>query len=1469
MALNPGDIAFTGFNSDNPDEFTFVALVDIPAGEEIIFTDNGWFASGGFRANEGSFTYVAPSDIAAGTVIQPAVSGVAFSTSGDQIIAYQGDATNPSFLAAVHFDGTDYVNATSSNTTGLPTGLEAGVTALNLAETDNALYVGPTAGARDDLLAALNDPMNWALSNSRVTLSTDPFTVEGGDAASIFEVARQDFDEVGAASPTNPTQTVDSVANGGQLTNNGANNPSTGAPTQFGLGYQSFWFDTRGEGVGPVTSNDSSDFIGANSFSASNAPTVNPTGEAYAPGEQYNFQFNDTDGRVDLVFEAIDFTGFGGVTLDLNYWINNTGFESDDRFAVALSDSSTSVTALEILGDDLELAAAPDTTTWSLLSVDIDNLIETAGLDESEIVLTVSVDTNSSSENIFIDDVAVTATTVEFARQDFDEVGAASAVNPTQTFDSVADGGQLTNNGANNPSDGVATQFELGYRSFWFDTRGEGAGPVTSNDSSDFIGANSFSGSNAPTVNPDGVAYASGAQYNFEFNDTDGRVDLVFDPVDVSAAPERVVLLSYWINDTGYEADDRFAVSLSDGARSVTALEIVGDDLETAAALDATTWTPLEIDIDALFGGAFDDTAVSLTISVDTNSSSENIFVDNIVFEGRIGGSAPEPALVIVESDGATEVSEDGATDGFEVSLSTAPTDNVVITITTDGETTTAPTTLTFTPTNFATPQSVTVAAVDDAALEGAHSSTISLSAISNDGDYYGQFAQVTASVTDNDFVITPIYDIQGAGHVSSFVAGGLSDADFFTNALATSSGSFTISGDAVTTLGIVTAVDSNGFFIQDAVGDGEFATSDAIFVFTGGAPSGVDVGDEYRVEATVGEFFPGRVGTRNLPSTQLVNATLTELSSGNDLPDALVIGSNGVLPPTETIDDDAFAFFQPFQDGIDFFESVEGMLVTVIDFVATAPTNRFGEIFGVAGAENATGITDRGTLNVSPDDFNPEKIQIDLDEAILPGFTLPEVDAGAKLSDVTGVVTYDFGNFQVNPTEAFTVIEDSTLEAETTALAGDADTLTIATYNVLNLDPVVENLSDPRDVDDDVGNGRFDAIAAQIVNNLNAPDIIGLQEVQDNTGAEINDGVTSASNTLQRLVDAIAAAGGPEYAFIDNTFIGEGLSGGQPGGNIRTAFLYQVDRVDVVAGSVQTISGQAPGQTFNGARLPLVATFTFNGEDVTVVNNHFSSKGGSAPILGVEQDFAARQEDVTVNGSLDERQAQSAEVQTFVNTALAADPEANVVVLGDLNEFEFISAVEDLETNAGLTNLINDIDADERYSFIFQGNSQQLDHILVSDNLRGDAGIDIVHTNSEFAETAQRASDHDPVVAAFNFAAAPIIVSGGPGRDRLTGTDADEIFQSGGGFDLVTTGGGNDEIDLAGTFENGARDVVIVTDFDSDSDILGGIGSEDVARAFAFNGRAVLTLTDGDSVQLFGVSDPDDIVYENDLLIG
>ena len=193
-AVSVGDIALIGFASDNPDALAFVVLREIPAGTALRFTDSGWQSSGSFRANEGGIQYTAATTLTPGDVISmsdPFASGgwsvnnaglgtsFALSTSGDQIIAFVGNASSPDFIHAVHFDSTNYVEASSSNTTALPTGLVVGESAVNLGETDNGFYSGPTTGTPAELLAAIGDPGNWSTSDSSYSPPSWSFNVIG------------------------------------------------------------------------------------------------------------------------------------------------------------------------------------------------------------------------------------------------------------------------------------------------------------------------------------------------------------------------------------------------------------------------------------------------------------------------------------------------------------------------------------------------------------------------------------------------------------------------------------------------------------------------------------------------------------------------------------------------------------------------------------------------------------------------------------------------------------------------------------------------------------------------------------------------------------------------------------------------------------------------------------------------------------------------------------------------------------------------------------------------------------------------------------------------------------------------------------------------------------------------------------------------------------------------------------------
>ena len=557
---------------------------------------------------------------------------------------------------------------------------------------------------------------------------------------------------------------------------------------------------------------------------------------------------------------------------------------------------------------------------------------------------------------------------------------------------------------------------------------------------------------------------------------------------------------------------------------------------------------------------------------------------------------------------------------------------------------------------------------------------------------------------------------------------------------------------------GIVTVTDRRGFWMQtpDADVDASDATSEGIYVYMGATPT-VASGDEVLVTADVTEYYPGGYGTGNLSITELSNPSIIVLTHNNPLPSPTVLGDGGRIPPNMIIEDDATGdvnttgVFDPDQDGIDFYESVEGMLVQINDAVAVAPTSKYGEIAVVGDNGAHAGVrTYRGGIAIRPNDFNPERIIID--DALVPDE--PQVLPGDRFQDaIVGVMHYSYGNFKVLNPDPLPAVTPSGLGKEYTKPAYGQ--LTVATFNLENLDP-----GDPAD--------KFNGLATTIVQHMRSPDIIGVEEVQDNNGPT-DDGTVDASVTFQTLIDAIQAAGGPRYEYRQIN-PENNADGGQPGANIRVGFLFRPDRVTFVdrpggdattPTDVQMIPGgpaltfspgrvdpnnpafnEDPNLGYEGTRKSLAGEFIFQGYKVFVIVNHFKSKGGDDPLFGRVQP--------PEQATLAQRTAQARVINDFVSKILRLDPNANVVVLGDLNDFDFSDTLATLQGD-NLTNLVNYLPREDRYSFIYNGNSQMLDHILVSANMLAHrTRIDAVHVNSEFP-TDDRASDHDPVVATFD----------------------------------------------------------------------------------------------------------------------
>eukprot|EP00850_Spirogloea_muscicola_P013852 SM000096S24881 [mRNA] locus=s96:348565:352511:+ [translate_table: standard] len=601
--------------------------------------------------------------------------------------------------------------------------------------------------------------------------------------------------------------------------------------------------------------------------------------------------------------------------------------------------------------------------------------------------------------------------------------------------------------------------------------------------------------------------------------------------------------------------------------------------------------------------------------------------------------------------------------------------------------------------------------------------------------------------------VLTNIHDIQGQNHTSPYT------------------------GKFVTTQGIVTVTLSTGFYLQNPESqyDNLDGTSEAVFVFTSNrvryAPS---VGDSVQVNGKIQEYFPGSGGlsvTELSTGTTATSGSVSTLSTGNTLPSPIILGDGGRTIPTQNISGPGgFSVYDPVNRGIDFYESLEAMLVQINNAVVSGPANKFGEMPVLAdnGSNVSPGVrTPRGGIVLQPDNYNPEIITV-TDARFYnaaAGQVFPPFNVGDNFGGpIVAYVDYDFGQYQFPITNGVPTRIDNHL-SKTVATAPTSTEFSIASFNMENFGGQAPQT-------------KFDAVASIVVNNMLSPYIIIVEEIQQsqaapNSGDVPNPaGVVDCNVTMARLITAIIAAGGPPYDYreIDPQ---NGTDGGQPGGNIRQVFMFRSDQVTFVdrpyngsssptydAVSVVTSpSGEvqlswSPGRIDPGnsawvsSRKPLVGEFLIDGEKIFVCGNHLNSKGGDDYLFGVHQPTPVLSSEV-------QRNMQATVIQNFLSTLVAADPNANVILGGDLNDFAWSNPLQILQApiapNWRLTTLADALlPVSQRYSYVYEGNSQELDHILVSTPLLSRVtGVEPIHVDSEFALSDPTVvSDHDPTVA-------------------------------------------------------------------------------------------------------------------------
>jgi predicted extracellular nuclease len=268
--------------------------------------------------------------------------------------------------------------------------------------------------------------------------------------------------------------------------------------------------------------------------------------------------------------------------------------------------------------------------------------------------------------------------------------------------------------------------------------------------------------------------------------------------------------------------------------------------------------------------------------------------------------------------------------------------------------------------------------------------------------------------------------------------------------------------------------------------------------------------------------------------------------------------------------------------------------------------------------------------------------------------------------------------------------------------------------------------------------------LALAIELELELPEILVVQEVENTA-------------ILQLLGDRVNAANGTDYVAISfETSDGRGIEAGFLWDANRVALLDAFQMSSPAVEAAFGLSSSSPG------REPLVGVFDIDGTEITIIGNHFKSKGGDEGLFGVNQP--------TIRITEVQRKMQAQAVRDFVDTLFVADPNALVMVTGDLNDFQFgepgegadhpVAILEGVGGGVPLTNLINLEKEADRFTYIYDGNSQVLDHMLVSPALYDlFIALDVLHFNASFpsylgevASTPIRASDHDAVEGRFMF---------------------------------------------------------------------------------------------------------------------
>ena len=546
---------------------------------------------------------------------------------------------------------------------------------------------------------------------------------------------------------------------------------------------------------------------------------------------------------------------------------------------------------------------------------------------------------------------------------------------------------------------------------------------------------------------------------------------------------------------------------------------------------------------------------------------------------------------------------------------------------------------------------------------------------------------------TVGDYI--PIHAIQGGGASSPFAGCTVKTAGVVTGRF---QGNWPTSGIF------------NGVYLQDATGDGDPNTSDAIFVNHGAASVSVNVGSVVTVTGRVQEY--NEYDDPCPPCETQIRVTNTSDVQVSGL--ALLPASVMLDPPCDPIAAAAN------------LESLEGMNVALPATSTVVGPTSYETIMVVPGTLGLDRVMRHSACEGMPVGVRHWELY-----GRIGGANSPALVVGSVVNSINGPLAYTYGNYVV-ATQAgspWSVVTSQPLPFTVpSGPAAGANEFTAATFNAYEFDP-------------DGGAIKMTKVVA-VIAQLNGPTFLAFQEV-------------SPTGSLPSLVSHLAARGYPyNYAYSHEDAGGHGV-----------ALFWRTDRVSGVVTSTAYQGCSVNGSTSSTydplnshcrgigqyplfARRPVIVTGTVGlargNRQVVVIANHFKAKGTAA------DDQRRLGEGQFVGGLVD----------YFVSHG-----SPNVIVMGDLNDWEDSPPLQALYASGNLTSTWYAVPEDARYSFIYKGVSQVLDHILVSQPMRawlrdvGPLRIDADYPFNPYSGDAAvvwRTSDHDPISARFSVPSAP-----------------------------------------------------------------------------------------------------------------